>query len=93
MNNTEKAKKDIEMAFDFARYLIDHPEELDNIPDGSEIAFNEKAEVQEKVISRTSVCVDVRNAFAINKKRFSHVARAHGAVHKKHSPKRRQPKV
>jgi hypothetical protein len=44
MSKKEKTKKDIQMAFDFARYLIDHPDELTKIPDGSEIFFNEKSE-------------------------------------------------
>jgi hypothetical protein len=70
MSKKEKAKKDIEMAFDFARYLIDHPEELDKIPDGSEIAFNEKGKLVKppKAATKKQLRVDVKHAFEIKKK-------------------------
>jgi hypothetical protein len=87
MTRKEKVTKDIEMAFDFARYLIEHPEELDKIPDGSEIAFNDKSEVQKKSAARKSVCVDVRHAFAIKKRARSQVDRSHAT-----SPKRQAAK-
>jgi hypothetical protein len=70
MSKKEKAKKDIEMAFDFARYLMDNPDELDKIPDGSEIAFNEKGKLAQptKPTSKKQLRVDVKHVFDIKKK-------------------------
>jgi hypothetical protein len=70
MSKKEKAKKDIEIAFDFARYLIEHPEELAKIPDGSEISFLEKsADVpSKKKASAKELRVDVKRDFEIKKK-------------------------
>ena len=69
MSNKQKVKKDLEMAFDFARHLIDHPEDLDKIPDGSEIAFNEKSEgIKTQSAKRKRLRVDVKNAFEIKSK-------------------------
>ena len=69
MNKRDTVRKNIELAFDFARYLIEHPEELDKIPNGSEIAFNEKSEeVKKKPVRRKQVRVDVKHAFKIKDK-------------------------
>jgi hypothetical protein len=70
MTHKEKVKKDIEMTFDFVRYLIDHPEELAKIPNGSEIYFHDKTSdipVGNKV-KRKGVRVDVKRNFEIKKK-------------------------
>jgi hypothetical protein len=70
VTHKEKVTKDIEMAFDFARYLIDHPEELAKIPNGSEIAFNEKPGLMstKQKTNAKKVRVDVKRDFEIKKK-------------------------
>lgn len=69
MSKKEKTKKDIEMAFDFARYLIDHPEMIDKIPNGSEISFNESSKPKkDKPKTRKPLRVDVKHAFEIKNK-------------------------
>lgn len=70
MSKKEKAKKGIGMAFDFARFLIDHPEEIAKIPDGGEISFHEKSgepSLKRKVKGK-EVHVDVKRNFEIKKK-------------------------
>jgi len=39
MTNKEKIRKDIAISFDFAEQIINTPEMLDKIPDGSSIRF------------------------------------------------------
>jgi len=39
MRKDEIASKNISLAFDFLRYLIDHPELLKKLPDGCELEF------------------------------------------------------
>lgn len=39
MSDRDRVERDIAMTFDFLRYLIGHPEMLDDISDGSEIEF------------------------------------------------------
>ena len=58
------------MAFDFARHLIDHLEEIERIPDGSEILFHEKAVavLPNKLKKQKSVHVTVKRDFEIKKK-------------------------
>jgi hypothetical protein len=74
MKKSAKAKRDIAMAFDFVRYLIDHPEELAKIPNGSEVCFhdvsNEAEATSSKKYSETgkSVQVNVKRDFEIKKK-------------------------
>jgi hypothetical protein len=38
----EKIQRDIHLTFEFTRYLVDHPELLDRIPDGAQIEFVEE---------------------------------------------------
>jgi len=42
MRKKEVVEKNIGITFDFIRYLVDHPEMLDSIPDGAELSFIEK---------------------------------------------------
>lgn len=42
MTKKEYADRNIGMTFDFIRYLVDHPEVIDTIPDGSELDFIDK---------------------------------------------------
>jgi len=37
MTNEEVVARNIGLAFDFLRYVIDHPQVLDEIPDGAEL--------------------------------------------------------
>ena len=42
MTKKEVVEKNIGMTFDFLRYLVDHPEMVENIPNGSVIEFVDK---------------------------------------------------
>jgi hypothetical protein len=42
MTRKEYADRNIGMTFDFMRYLVDHSEVIDTIPDGSELDFIDK---------------------------------------------------
>lgn len=42
MTKKEYATKNIGMTFDFIKYLIDHPEDIEIIPDGAELDFVDK---------------------------------------------------
>ncbi len=37
MSDKQNVERDISLTFDFLRYAIDHPEMIDDIPEGSEI--------------------------------------------------------
>ena len=39
MNKKDKIERDISLTFDFLRHLVDHPEMVDKIPDGTEVEF------------------------------------------------------
>ena len=39
MTNKEQIQRDIVIAFDFAEQIIDNPEILDKIPEGSSVTF------------------------------------------------------
>jgi hypothetical protein len=39
MTNKEQIKKDIAIAFDFVEQIIDNPEILDKIPEGTAVTF------------------------------------------------------
>ena len=39
MNEKHRTERDIALTFDFLRYVVDHPEIIDDIPDGAEIEF------------------------------------------------------
>jgi hypothetical protein len=70
MSKKEKAKKDIEVAFEFARHLIDHPEDIAKIPDGSEIVFYEKSDLPQtkKAANGKKLRVDIKRGFEIKRK-------------------------
>ena len=42
MKRDEIVKKNISLVFDFLRYLTDHPELIEKIPDGCELEFLDK---------------------------------------------------
>jgi len=42
MRHDEVVKKNITLVFDLLRYLIDHPELAEKLPDGSELEFLDK---------------------------------------------------
>lgn len=42
MTKKELVHKNIGITFDFLRYIVDHPEMLDSIPNGAELSFIEK---------------------------------------------------
>jgi len=42
MRKDEIVKKNISLAFDFLRYLTDHPELIKKLPDGCELEFLDK---------------------------------------------------
>ena len=39
MTEKEIVERDFSLTFDFLRYAVDHPEILDEIPDGAELEF------------------------------------------------------
>ena len=39
MNEKDRTERNIALTFDFLRYLVDHPEIAEGIPDGAEIEF------------------------------------------------------
>ena len=42
MRKDEVVKKNISLVFDFLRYLTDHPELIEKLPDGCELEFLDK---------------------------------------------------
>ena len=42
MRKNEIVKKNTSLVFDFLRYLVEHPEMIKKIPDGSELEFLDK---------------------------------------------------
>jgi hypothetical protein len=55
MTNKEQIQRDIAIAFDFVEQIIDNPDILDKIPDGSAITFLDSENVKpEKHISKNS---------------------------------------
>jgi hypothetical protein len=42
MTKKELINKNIGMTFDFLRYVVDHPEMIDSIPNGAELSFIDK---------------------------------------------------
>jgi len=53
MTNKEQIQRDIAIAFDFVEQIIDNPDILDKIPDGTTIAFLDGENVKpEKPISQ-----------------------------------------
>ncbi len=39
MSEKNRVERDIALVFDFLRYAVDHPEILNDIPDGAEVEF------------------------------------------------------
>ena len=53
MTNKEQIQKDIAIAFDFVEQIIDNPDMLDKIPDGTAITFLDSENIKpEKRISK-----------------------------------------
>jgi hypothetical protein len=42
MTKKELINKNIGITFDFLRYIVDHPEMIDSIPNGAELSFIDK---------------------------------------------------
>ena len=42
MTKKEYVERNIGMTFDFVRYLIDHPESIESLPNGAELDFIDK---------------------------------------------------
>ncbi len=62
MSEKHHVERDIALTFDFLRYAIDHPEMIDEIPDGAEIEFigsdiitTEPAQDRDQNIKRTII--------------------------------------
>jgi len=62
MSEKHHIERDIALVFDFLRYVVDHPEMIDEIPDGAEIEFigsdivtTEPAEGRDHSKKRTSI--------------------------------------
>jgi hypothetical protein len=55
MTNKEQIQRDIAVAFDFVDQIIDHPELIDKIPDGSVVTFiDEENAKPERHTSKTT---------------------------------------
>ena len=55
MTNKEQIQRDIAIAFDFVEQIIDNPDILDKIPDGTAITFLDSENVKpEKHINKNS---------------------------------------
>ena len=39
MNEKDRVEHDISLTFDFLRYMVDHPDMIDGIPEDSEVEF------------------------------------------------------
>ncbi|MBW1706244.1 MAG: hypothetical protein JRJ86_13925 [Deltaproteobacteria bacterium] len=70
MRKNEIVKKNTSLVFDFLRYLVEHPEMIQKIPDGSELEFLDKdfpilesensAEESEKLFLTVEHTFDIR---------------------------------
>lgn len=67
MTNREKIKKDISTAFDFAEKIINEPEVLDQLTNGSTIHFIESGEEKKelKTEKRNRKYVRVKHQFEV----------------------------
>lgn len=55
MTNKEQIQRDIAVAFDFVEQIIDNPELIDKIPDGSVVTFiDEENNKRERHSSKTT---------------------------------------
>lgn len=51
MTNKEQIQRDISIAFDFVEQIIDNPDILDKIPDGTEVTFLDGENVKPEKLS------------------------------------------
>jgi hypothetical protein len=67
MNNKEHIKKDLVVAFDFVGQIIENPELLNEIPDGTEIKFLDdvKPKTEKPKKSSSKKYVKVKRQFEI----------------------------
>jgi methionyl-tRNA synthetase len=72
MRKKESIKKNIELTFDFVRYLVDNPEVVEEFPDKCEIDFVEKdfSSLTEKDLNKKKL-IKVNRTFDVVKKRKS----------------------
>lgn len=67
MTKKEIIEKNIGMTFDFVRYLVDHPEMVDTIPNGAVIEFVDKEiavkEAPSKARKEKAVSFQVEHTF------------------------------
>jgi hypothetical protein len=56
MTNKEQVQRDIAIAFDFVEQIIDNPDMLDKIPDGTAITFldSENLKLEKQISKNTS---------------------------------------
>ncbi len=55
MKNKEQIQRDLAIAFDFVEQLVETPKMLDNIPDGSSIAFLDEENVKREKPTKKDV--------------------------------------
>ena len=68
MTNKEQIQRDLTIAFDFVEQIIDNPDMLDNIPDGSNITFldDENVKPEKKLNTNTyKKYVKVKRSFEL----------------------------
>lgn len=68
MINKEQIQRDLTIAFDFVEQIIDNPEMLDKIPDGSNITFldDENVKPEKKLTKNTEKkYVKVKRSFEL----------------------------
>jgi len=68
MTNKEQIQRDLSVAFDFVEQIIDNPEMLDKIPDGSNITFldDENVKPEKKLTKNTEKkYVKVKRSFEL----------------------------
>ncbi|MCL0059699.1 hypothetical protein M1O20_04340 [Dehalococcoidia bacterium] len=71
MRKDEIARNNVGLVFDFLRFLIDHPELVEKIPDGAELRFLDKdALLKEPDVSRETeakrVFLQVEHVFSVS---------------------------
>lgn len=70
MRKDEIVKRNVSLVFDFLRYLTDHPEIIEKIPDGSELEFLDKdfpvAETKPSVQGVKKLFLKVEHTFAVS---------------------------
>ena len=68
MTNKEQIQRDIAIAFDFVEQIVDNPDILDKIPDGTSITFLDNENVKpEKLVTKDTAkkYVKVRRHFEV----------------------------